>query len=100
QPLPHPRRTHAGFCSNHQRAVNRARTSVILLTVAWVSNPCIGSAIAFVMHGLKTHATLKGNNFFASMKYAIIIPDGAADEPIPQLGNKTPFEAASIPNMD
>src|SRR5206468_11979207 len=28
------------------------------------------------------------------MKYAIIIPDGAADDPIPQLGNKTPFEAA------
>src|SRR5690349_14471233 len=34
------------------------------------------------------------------MKYAIIIPDGAADEPLQQLGGKTPFEAASIPNMD
>jgi 2,3-bisphosphoglycerate-independent phosphoglycerate mutase len=34
------------------------------------------------------------------MKYAIIIPDGAADEPLAQLGGKTPFEAARIPNMD
>lgn len=34
------------------------------------------------------------------MKYAIIIPDGAADEPLEELGGKTPFEAANIPNMD
>src|SRR5437870_12586081 len=34
------------------------------------------------------------------MKYAIIIPDGAADDPLPELGGKTPFEAANIPNMD
>ena len=34
------------------------------------------------------------------MKYAIIIPDGAADEPLKELGNKTPFEAAHKPNMD
>ena len=33
-------------------------------------------------------------------KYAIIIPDGAADEPIEQFGNKTVLEAAQIPNMD
>jgi 2,3-bisphosphoglycerate-independent phosphoglycerate mutase len=33
-------------------------------------------------------------------KYAIIIPDGAADEPLEQLGNKTPLEAANKPNMD
>ncbi|GAH59955.1 unnamed protein product, partial [marine sediment metagenome] len=33
-------------------------------------------------------------------KYAIIIPDGAADEPIEQFGNKTILEAAQIPNMD
>jgi 2,3-bisphosphoglycerate-independent phosphoglycerate mutase len=33
-------------------------------------------------------------------KYAIIIPDGAADEPIERLGNKTALEAADIPNMD
>jgi 2,3-bisphosphoglycerate-independent phosphoglycerate mutase len=34
------------------------------------------------------------------MKYAIIIPDGAADEPLEQLGGKTPLEAARKPNMD
>src|SRR6478672_13242826 len=34
------------------------------------------------------------------MKYAIIIPDGAADEPLKELGGMTPFEAANIPNMD
>jgi 2,3-bisphosphoglycerate-independent phosphoglycerate mutase len=34
------------------------------------------------------------------MKYAIIIPDGAADEPQDQLGGRTPLEAAQTPHMD
>ncbi len=34
------------------------------------------------------------------MKYAIIIPDGAADDPLTQLGGRTPFEVAATPNMD
>jgi len=34
------------------------------------------------------------------MKYAIIIPDGAADEPLPQLDGKTPLEVAQTPNID
>jgi 2,3-bisphosphoglycerate-independent phosphoglycerate mutase len=34
------------------------------------------------------------------MKYAIIIPDGSADEPQQSLGGKTPLEAARIPAMD
>jgi len=34
------------------------------------------------------------------MKYAIIIPDGSADEPQESLGWKTPLEAAHIPAMD
>jgi 2,3-bisphosphoglycerate-independent phosphoglycerate mutase len=34
------------------------------------------------------------------MKYAIIIPDGAADDPLPSLGDRTPIEAACTPNMD
>jgi 2,3-bisphosphoglycerate-independent phosphoglycerate mutase len=33
-------------------------------------------------------------------RYAIIIPDGAADEPIAELGDKTVLEAAQTPNMD
>src|SRR5436190_8882350 len=34
------------------------------------------------------------------MKYAIVIPDGAADEPQASLGGKTPLQAARLPNMD
>ncbi len=34
------------------------------------------------------------------MKYAIIIPDGAADEPQESLGGQTPLQAASTPHMD
>src|SRR4051812_45349163 len=34
------------------------------------------------------------------MKYAIIIPDGCADEPQDSLGGKTPLQAAQTPNMD
>jgi 2,3-bisphosphoglycerate-independent phosphoglycerate mutase len=34
------------------------------------------------------------------MKYALVIPDGAADEPQPSLGGLTPFQAARTPNMD
>ena len=34
------------------------------------------------------------------MKYAIIIPDGCADEPQPALQGKTPLEAARLPAMD
>jgi 2,3-bisphosphoglycerate-independent phosphoglycerate mutase len=33
-------------------------------------------------------------------KYVIIIPDGAADEPLEQFGNKTVLEAAQTPGMD
>jgi 2,3-bisphosphoglycerate-independent phosphoglycerate mutase len=34
------------------------------------------------------------------MKYLIILGDGMADEPIGELGNKTPLEAAVKPSMD
>ena len=34
------------------------------------------------------------------MKYVIVIPDGAADEPQPSLGGKTPLQAAHTPEMD
>jgi 2,3-bisphosphoglycerate-independent phosphoglycerate mutase len=36
----------------------------------------------------------------ACLKYAIIIPDGAADEPLKELNGKTPLEAANTPNLD
>ena len=34
------------------------------------------------------------------MKFALVIPDGVADEPQPILGGKTPLQAAAIPQMD
>ncbi len=34
------------------------------------------------------------------MKYALVIPDGAADEIQESLGGKTPLQAAKLPNMD
>ncbi len=34
------------------------------------------------------------------MKYALIIPDGCADEPQESLGGKTPLQAARLPAMD
>src|SRR6516225_5622178 len=34
------------------------------------------------------------------MKYAIVIPDGCADEPQDSLGGKTPLQAARKPNID
>ncbi len=34
------------------------------------------------------------------MKYALVIPDGAADEPQQSLGGKTPLQAARTPAMD
>src|SRR5207253_6235512 len=35
-----------------------------------------------------------------TMKYAIVIPDGCADEPQHSLGDKTPLQAARKPNTD
>jgi len=34
------------------------------------------------------------------MKYAILVGDGMSDYPIPELGDKTPLEAAKIPHMN
>ena len=34
------------------------------------------------------------------MKYVIAIPDGCADEPLEQLGGKTPLQTAKTPAMD
>jgi 2,3-bisphosphoglycerate-independent phosphoglycerate mutase len=34
------------------------------------------------------------------MKYLLIVGDGMADYPIPELGNRTPLQAANKPNMD
>jgi 2,3-bisphosphoglycerate-independent phosphoglycerate mutase len=34
------------------------------------------------------------------MKYLLVIGDGMADNPVPELGDKTPLQAANIPTMD
>ncbi|MDB5310539.1 MAG: cofactor-independent phosphoglycerate mutase [Gemmataceae bacterium] len=34
------------------------------------------------------------------MKYAIVIPDGCADEPLDALGGRTPLQTARLPHMD
>jgi 2,3-bisphosphoglycerate-independent phosphoglycerate mutase len=34
------------------------------------------------------------------MKYLLVIGDGMADYPVPELGNRTPLQAANKPNMD
>lgn len=34
------------------------------------------------------------------MKYIVILGDGMADEPIAELGNKTPLQSAKTPNLD
>ncbi|HWR96937.1 MAG TPA: phosphoglycerate mutase, partial [Candidatus Methanoperedens sp.] len=34
------------------------------------------------------------------MKYLVLIPDGAADWPVPALGDRTPLEAAATPHLD
>lgn len=36
----------------------------------------------------------------APMKYIVVLGDGMADRPVPELGGKTPLEAAHKPNMD
>ncbi|MDQ6796928.1 MAG: phosphoglycerate mutase, partial [Actinomycetota bacterium] len=33
------------------------------------------------------------------MKYVVCVPDGAADEPLPELDGRTPLEAANMPNL-
>ena len=34
------------------------------------------------------------------MKYLVLLCDGMADSPVPELGNKTPMGASYTPNMD
>src|SRR5207244_4490570 len=35
----------------------------------------------------------------SGVKYVVCVPDGASDEPIDELGGRTPLEAASMPNL-
>ena len=33
------------------------------------------------------------------VKYLVLVPDGCADEPLPELGDRTPLEAAAMPRL-
>jgi 2,3-bisphosphoglycerate-independent phosphoglycerate mutase len=33
------------------------------------------------------------------VKYVVLVPDGCADEPVPELDGRTPLEAAAMPNL-
>ena len=50
--------------------------------------------------GLRASGQREDESEGLGMKYAIIIPDGCADEPQDSLGGKTPLQAANIPAMD
>src|SRR5947199_7119642 len=51
-------------------------------------------------HQQGAHAPRSPQTPRGRMKYAIIIPDGCADEPQESLGGKTPLQAAHRPNMN
>ncbi len=69
--------------------------SVAEAKLAWVT------FISHICRGRSTSATagISVTNL-KPMKYALIIPDGVADEPQASLGGQTPLQAARIPNMD
>jgi len=37
---------------------------------------------------------------YADMKYVVVLGDGMADYPVPELGNRTPLQCAKKPNID
>jgi 2,3-bisphosphoglycerate-independent phosphoglycerate mutase len=42
----------------------------------------------------------RGTGTLGRVKYVVCVPDGCADEPVPELGGRTPLEAASMPVLD
>ena len=42
----------------------------------------------------------QAEEIFRPPRYVVVLIDGAADLPIPELDNRTPLEAANIPNID
>src|SRR6476619_5429386 len=56
------------------------------LSASWITRPS-----AYVM------AATVGHNGW--VKYVVCVPDGCADEPVAELGLRTPLEAASMPTL-
>ena len=50
--------------------------------------------------GLKADTVQQNHSGVDIMKYILVVGDGMADYPVPELGNKTPLQAAYKPNMD
>ena len=48
----------------------------------------------------KEPASLSDADHGEYLKYLVIVGDGMADYPLPELGNRTPLQAADTPNMD
>src|SRR5262245_21068196 len=43
--------------------------------------------------------TRSGRPYDCAMKYVVLVPDGCADEPLAELGDRTPLEAARMPHL-
>ena len=56
--------------------------------------------IALRFSALKPSPQMRRFGYNPSMKYILLVPDGAADEPSPELDGKTPLEVARTPNLD
>jgi 2,3-bisphosphoglycerate-independent phosphoglycerate mutase len=49
-------------------------------------------AFSFLDRGTRT--------YHVTVKYVVLVPDGCADEPLAELDDRTPLEAARMPNLD
>lgn len=43
--------------------------------------------------------TRRGVTYHDPVKYVVLVPDGCADEPLPELDGRTPLAAAAMPNL-
>ena len=50
------------------------------------------------IHELPLRDVFKEEDY--KVKYIVVVPDGASDYPCPELGGKTPMEAAQMPNLN
>src|SRR5262245_7797925 len=90
----------AGLCPNladmlcfPEKTSMSVKRALAARWVWWDNNSCMASNWC-------SSSSLAQAGRIHPMKYAIIIPDGCADEPQESLGGKTPLQAAHLPNMD
>ena len=51
------------------------------------------------IRGSRAAHLTRGANTMPFVRYVVCVPDGASDEPLDELGGRTPLEAASMPNL-